>query len=278
MKKIFRETASLSKAELFYYDTKEEKPVIICIHGMYGRAETWSDFIIHYADRYRVIAPDLRGHGRSSKPDGYYTIDEMGEDIRELMEMLGIEHAILVGHSMGGGIVGYLAARYRNMVKAAAILDKTAKGPEKHAPILSSQVKEYDAFTKEWRETFDTRREALECIRMSSGSELETEYFVNSLYEDKSGYHFMFSKQALAAYRANNYDWMDLLSLITCKTLLIKSAGEGCVTKQDFMEMEACLKDAIVYTMSNTNHNVHLAEKEEFYQVFDQFLDSINKQ
>ncbi len=277
MGKVFRETASLRGAELFYYDTKGEKPIIICIHGMYGRAETWSDFIDHYADRYRVIALDLRGHGQSSKPDGYYTIDEMGEDVRELMEMLEVEQAILVGHSMGGGIVGYLAARYQNMVKAAAILDKTAKGPEKHIPVLSSQVKEYDAFTKEWCETFDTRREALKCIRMSSGSELETEYFVNSLYEDKSGYHFLFSKQALAAYRANEYDWMDLLSLITCKTLLIKSAGEGSVTKQDFKEMEACLKDAIVYTMSNTNHNVHLAEKEEFYQVFDQFLNCIKK-
>jgi 2-succinyl-6-hydroxy-2,4-cyclohexadiene-1-carboxylate synthase len=276
MGKIYRETASLSKAELFYYDTKEEKPVMICLHGMYGRAETWSDFIGHYADKYRVIALDLRGHGRSSKPDGYYTYEEMGEDVRELMERLGISQAILVGHSMGAGIAGYLAAAYPNKVQAAAILDKTAKGPKRRIPILSSQVKEYDAFTKGWNEIFDTRKEALECIKKASGSELETEYFVNSLYEDESGYRFLFSKQALAAYRANDYDWMDLLPQISCKTLLIKSAGEGAVTKQDFMEMEACLKDVTVYTMSNENHNVHLAEKEEFYQIFYQFLSNID--
>ena len=201
MGKIYRETASLSKVDLFYYDTKGEKPVMICLHGMYGRAETWSDFINHYADKYRVIAPDLRGHGRSSKPDGYYTFGEMGEDVVELMDRLFIKQAILVGHSMGGGIAGYLAAGYPDKVQAAAILDKTATGPERHIPIPSSQVKEYDAFTKEWNEVFDTRREALECIKRSSGSELETEYFVNSLYEDESGYRFLFSKQALAAYR-----------------------------------------------------------------------------
>ena len=242
MKQIFRETARLSKAELFYYDTKEEKPVIICLHGMYGRAETWSDFISHYADKYRVIAPDLRGHGRSSKPDGYYTFDEMGEDVVELMNRIGVKHAILVGHSMGGGIVGYIASKYPDKIQAAAILDKTAKGPEKHTSFLASQVKEYDAFTKEWNEVFDTRREALECIKRSSGSELETEYFINSLYEDESGYRFLFSKQALAAYRANVYDWMDLLPQISCKTLLLKSAGEGAVTKQDFLEMKSLLK------------------------------------
>ncbi len=276
MGKIYRETASLSNVELFYYDTKEEKPVMICLHGMYGRAETWSDFISHYADKYRVIAPDLRGHGRSSKPDGYYTFDEMGEDVVELMNRLGIKQAILAGHSMGGGIAGYIASRYPDKVQAAAILDKTAKGLKRHIPVLSSQVNEYDAFTKEWNEVFDTRKEALECIKRASGSELETEYFVNSLYEDETGYRFLFSKQALAAYRANEYDWMDLLPQISCKTLLIKSAGEGSVTKQDFLDMEACLKDSIVYIMSNTNHNVHLAEKEEFYQIFDQFLRNID--
>lgn len=276
MGKIYRETASLSNVDLFYYDTKEEKPVMICLHGMYGRAETWSDFISHYADKYRVIAPDLRGHGRSSKPDGYYTFDEMGEDVVELMNRLGIKQAILVGHSMGGGIAGYIASRYPDKVQAAAILDKTAKGLKRHIPVLSSQVNEYDAFTKEWNEVFDTRKEALECIKRASGSELETEYFVNSLYEDETGYRFLFSKQALAAYRANEYDWMDLLPQISCKTLLIKSAGEGSVTKQDFLDMEACLKDSIVYIMSNTNHNVHLAEKEEFYQIFDQFLRNID--
>lgn len=177
---------------------------------------------------------------------------------------------------MGAGIAGYLAAAYPNKVQAAAILDKTAKGPKRRIPILSSQLKEYDAFTKGWNEIFDTRKEALECIKKASGSELETEYFVNSLYEDESGYRFLFSKQALAAYRANDYDWMDLLPQILCKTLLIKSAGEGAVTNQDFMEMEACLKDVTVYTMSNENHNVHLAEKEEFYQIFDQFLSNID--
>ncbi|RFZ76312.1 alpha/beta hydrolase [Lacrimispora amygdalina] len=275
MGKIYRETAGLSKVDLFYYDTKGEKPVMICLHGMYGRAETWSDFFSHYADKYRVIAPDLRGHGRSSKPDGYYTYEEMGEDVVELMDRLGIKQAILVGHSMGGGIVGYIASKYPDKIRAAAILDKTAKGPKRHIPVLSSQVKEYDAFTKEWNEVFDTRREALECIKRASGSELETEYFVNSLYEDESGYRFLFSKQALGAYRANEYDWLDLLPQISCKTLLIKSAGEESVTKQDLLDMEACLKDATVYTMSNTNHNVHLAEKEEFYRIFDQFLNTL---
>ncbi|GLB28616.1 acyl-CoA esterase [Lacrimispora amygdalina] len=275
MGKIYRETAGLSKVDLFYYDTKGEKPVMICLHGMYGRAETWSDFISHYADKYRVIAPDLRGHGRSSKPDGYYTYEEMGEDVVELMDRLGIKQAILVGHSMGGGIVGYIASKYPDKIRAAAILDKTAKGSKRHIPVLSSQVKEYDAFTKEWNEVFDTRREALECIKRASGSELETEYFVNSLYEDESGYRFLFSKQALGAYRANEYGWLDLLPQISCKTLLIKSAGEESVTKQDFLEMEACLKDATVYIMSNTNHNVHLAEKEEFYRIFDQFLNTL---
>lgn len=275
MTKIYRETIQLKGVKLFYYDTKESKPVMICLHGMFGRAETWSDFIYNYADQYRIIALDLRGHGLSGKPDGYFTIDEMGEDVREMMERLQIKQAILVGHSMGGGIAGYLAATSKELVKAVAILDKSAKGPDQHKPILSSQVKEKVTFTKDWKDVFDTRKEAVECIKRSSGSDLETQYFINSLHEDISGYQFLFSKEALAAYLANYYGWMDLLSQISCKTLLIKSAGEDSVSTQDFNEMKSITKNALTYTMSNTNHNVHLADKEEFYKIFDQFLESI---
>jgi len=273
MTKIYRETIQLKEAELFYYDTEEEKPVIICLHGLYGRAETWSDFISHYGEKYRILAPDFRGHGRSSKPDGYYTMDEMGEDIAEMLQKLKIKTAIFVGHSMGGAVAGYLAATYPKKVKAVAILDKTAKGPEKHMPRLASQIKEEDVFTGNWKDVFDTRKEAIQCIEASSESELETQYFINSLIEEKSGYRFLFSKKAVAAYRANYCEWMELLFKIKCPTLFVKSAGEETTSSQDLEEMKICVNKAVLYTMASENHNVHLSDPEEFYKIFDLFLE-----
>jgi pimeloyl-ACP methyl ester carboxylesterase len=101
--KIYRNVARLKNAEMFYLDTRTDGPTILCLHGRWGRAETWSDFIRHYGNRYRVIAPDQRGHGLSSKPLSNYTAEEMAEDIIQLLNFLNIESVILVGHSMGGG-------------------------------------------------------------------------------------------------------------------------------------------------------------------------------
>ncbi|WP_211296438.1 alpha/beta fold hydrolase [Paenibacillus donghaensis] len=58
---IYRNIAKLNNVELFYLDTQTEGPVILCLHGRWGRAETWVDFMKHYGDHYRVIAPDQRG-------------------------------------------------------------------------------------------------------------------------------------------------------------------------------------------------------------------------
>jgi len=46
--KIYRTIANLNRIDMFYFDTKADAPTILCIHGRWGRAETWSDFINHY--------------------------------------------------------------------------------------------------------------------------------------------------------------------------------------------------------------------------------------
>jgi pimeloyl-ACP methyl ester carboxylesterase len=124
--KIYRNIAKLKDIDMFYFDTKTEGPVILCLHGLWGRAETWHDFINQYGKEYRIIAPDQRGHGLTSKPESGYTAEEMGEDIIELLKYLNIDSIILVGHSMGGAIAGHLAALHPEYIKAVAILDESA--------------------------------------------------------------------------------------------------------------------------------------------------------
>ena len=75
--KIYRSIAKLKNIDMFYFDTKTQGRTILCLHGMYGRAETWVDFIEHYGTQYRIIAPDQRGHGLSSKPVSKYTVEEI---------------------------------------------------------------------------------------------------------------------------------------------------------------------------------------------------------
>lgn len=77
-------------------------PPVVFIHGWTANRHRWDHQVSTLAKTHRVIRYDLRGHGESDVPSGGYTIAQMAEDLRALLDHLGIERATLVGHSMGG--------------------------------------------------------------------------------------------------------------------------------------------------------------------------------
>lgn len=267
--KIYRNVTKLKNIEMFYFDTKTSNPneTIICLHGLWGRAETWYDFIKHYGKNYRIIAPDQRGHGLSSKPDSMYTAEEMAEDVKDLIDFLNIKSAIIVGHSMGGGIAAYFTHLYPEYVKALAILDKSS--------VHQKEKVTADPITKDWSMPFLSLDDARNTIRKAMESDFSYNYFLKSLMETVEGYKMMFDSNAIALILSNFEDWSHLLPEIECLTLLIKSKGEGSVKNEDFLKMKSLIKNSMAFEMSHPDHNVMLANKEEFYGYFDKFLDSI---
>lgn len=77
-------------------------PAILLIHGIGDSSATWADLIPELARNHTVIAPDLLGHGASDKPRADYSVAAYANGIRDLLGVLGIERATLVGHSLGG--------------------------------------------------------------------------------------------------------------------------------------------------------------------------------
>ncbi|AIQ12873.1 alpha/beta fold hydrolase [Paenibacillus durus] len=263
--KIHRNIVKLKNVELFYFDTRTEGPAILCLHGRWGRAETWVDFIEHYGQHYRIIAPDQRGHGLSSKPISKYTAEEMAEDMIELLDFLKIDSVIAVGHSMGGRVAGYLAALYPKYVKALAILDRSASGPANPNTPPLDQIPTTDPLTKDWPLPFSSLTEAQDFIRQAMDSSLSYQYFINSLTETAEGYQMMFSSQAMAASIAYDEDWFHLLPSLKCPVLLIRAKGNDAVSDEDFVKMQSLIPNCLAREVSHPDHNVHLGNKEVFY-------------
>lgn len=80
-------------------------PAIMLVHGIAGTGATWTDVMERLAGKYTLIAPDLPGHGVSDKPVGDYSLGSLASMLRDLMVTIGHEHATMVGHSLGGGVV-----------------------------------------------------------------------------------------------------------------------------------------------------------------------------
>jgi pimeloyl-ACP methyl ester carboxylesterase len=79
-------------------------PPVVLIHGMVNSSRHWEAVARRLASDYTVIAPDLIGHGDSATPRGDYSLGAHAAAIRDLLAVIGIDRATIVGHSLGGGV------------------------------------------------------------------------------------------------------------------------------------------------------------------------------
>lgn len=104
------------------YSDQGKGDVIVLLHGFCGSAEYWEKVIPGLTAHYRVIAPDLRGHGASDAPLGAYTIEQMADDVLSLLNALEIQECYLLGHSLGGYITLSFAQRHASRLKGFGLI------------------------------------------------------------------------------------------------------------------------------------------------------------
>lgn len=113
------------------YRQAGEGPVVVLIHGMAGSSSTWRDVMPDLAADHTVVAPDLLGSGRSSKPaTGDYSLGAAATLLRDLMVALGIERATIVGQSLGGGIAMQFAYQYPERCERLVLVGSGGLGRE----------------------------------------------------------------------------------------------------------------------------------------------------
>lgn len=105
-----------------YYEWRGEGPTLILLHTSSGYGRMWDYLASHLHTQFHIYTPDQRGHGDSSGPDGGYTAEEYAEDLRAFMEALGIEQAVLAGHSLGGRVAQVFAAMYPRRTQAILLV------------------------------------------------------------------------------------------------------------------------------------------------------------
>jgi len=124
---------------------------IVFVHGYAGCAETWEPQINYFAKDYRVIAPDLRGHGQSDAPFTRYTMSELVEDIDTIAKKLELpETFFLAGHSFGGSICVEYVTAHPERVEKLILISTAGEYPLPRATSLLSRVPTA-AFRPLWR-------------------------------------------------------------------------------------------------------------------------------
>ena len=112
------------------YRMEGSGPAVLLLHGIAGSSRTWRDVIPRLTDRFTVIAPDLMGHGSSGKPRGDYSLGAFASGIRDLLEVLDVEAATVVGQSFGGGVAMQLAYQHPERCERLVLVDSGGLGRE----------------------------------------------------------------------------------------------------------------------------------------------------
>lgn len=106
-----------------YYEVHGEGQPLVFIHGLGSSTRDWEFQVPEFSRSYQVITFDLRGHGRSDKPEGPYHLPMFAADLAGLLSALGLAAAHIVGISLGGAIAFQFAVDYPAMVRTLTIVN-----------------------------------------------------------------------------------------------------------------------------------------------------------
>jgi len=117
--------AHLNGIDIAYESYGDGFPIVLA-HGLAATKEMWDGQIGPFMERYRVVVYDARGHGESGSPpvdDAGYTMEQLVDDQKALMDRLGIEQAYICGLSLGGMIAMRFALKYPASTRALLLCD-----------------------------------------------------------------------------------------------------------------------------------------------------------
>ncbi len=215
----------------------ESRPPVLCVHGLSANCRCWDVMANAITPDYRVLALDLRGRGLSDKPESGYSVEHHVRDLECLMENLGLQRPVLMGHSLGALIVLTFAARYPDRVSGVILVDGAGVlTPEQMGRVLAGIKPSIDRLGKVYR-SFD---EYLEHMKKAPFLhpwlpayevyfQYETETADGGLRSRVRPEHIVEELRNLGKTSAT-----DLYANVRCPVLIIK-ATEGMLSPDDIL-------------------------------------------
>lgn len=230
--------AKLSAIDLWPPETDR---TIMFVHGYAGCAETWEFQINHFAREFRVIAPDLRGHGQSDAPYTEYTMEEMVEDLHAIVEKLQVpQRFILVGHSFGGSICVEYANAHPERLEKLILIATAGEYPLPRAAAYAYRIP--TAFFRPWWQ-----------YRPRWNAEI----------------HVM---KRMMFNNMRKWEGWPLLRNISTSTLIITGERDTYFPRYVFEEVGKMVPGAEIYDVGSAKHKVQLERHQAVNRSIERFV------
>ncbi len=251
-------TITVEGLKIAYFD-RGEGPIVLLLHGWGAPAATYRLLIDHLSSYCRVIAPDLPGFGDSEEPPVPWTSARFAAFVQSFAAALGIEEAVLIGHSNGGRIALHLLAEGCTFaVNKAILMDSAGLKPHRGFSYY------YKVYTYKAARMFFS----LPVIRSLFPNAVEKARQKRGSADYRSASPVMRQSMVLAV----NQDLSHLLPHVKVSTLLIWGEKDTATPLCDGRKMERLIPDAGLVTLAGAGHFAFAEQWPQCRRVLDVFL------
>lgn len=258
-----------SGVEIAYYDSGTGEPIVF-LHSFGHNKNLWSPQLTYFLERgWRVVAPDLPGHGESTFVATAHTVDSIAQGYIELLDTLGLRRVVLVGTSLGGYIALRMWARKADMIRAFVLSNTKA---EKDSDEIVARRRAQIANIQ--------RHGLAEFIRTGAPKRLSPTTLEQRpwVLDAIAMMNFTVSAEVNAATLeaiALKDDDTAMLSTIDVPTLIISGSDDMFIPKTSAQALKDSIKSSELRTMQNTGHASSLENPTQFNSLVDAFLTSL---
>ncbi|RMT66944.1 Menaquinone biosynthesis related protein MenX [Pseudomonas savastanoi pv. nerii] len=239
---------------------------VLLLHGLGSSCQDWEYQIPALASQYRVIVMDMRGHGRSDKPYGRYSIQAMSNDVEALIEHLRLGPVHLIGLSMGGMIGFQLAVDQPHLLTSLCIVNSAPQVKVRSAGDLWQLARRW---TLSRIVSMRTLGEALGKLLFPKPEQADLRRKMAERWGKNDKRAYLASFDAIVGWGVENK-----LGRITCPTLII--AAEHDYTPVSLKEAYVKrLPNARLLVIKDSRHATPLDQPEQFNRTLLEFMASI---
>lgn len=254
-------------------------PGVLLLHGLMGRASHWAATARWLSDRYRAVALDQRGHGRSDKPaDGPFTREAFVADAEAAVESLELGPAIVIGHAMGALTAWRLAAERPDLVRALIVCDMRA------APPGAASQREWGEWFRAWPVPFATLADVRKWFGeddpwVERPSPARGDFYAEVMAERADGWRPVFSRRQMLRIResfVHDAHW-DELARVRCPTLVVRGP-DGQLGRAEAQEMVRVLPRGAYAEVPDAGHLVHYDHPARWHAAIGPFLEELDEE
>jgi pimeloyl-ACP methyl ester carboxylesterase len=243
-------------------------PPVILIHGYTDNARDWVPLIPYLSKKSRLIAVDIRGHGRSDKPECCYARIDFAYDIKLLLDVLHIPRADMVGHSLGSMITQVLAEQWPDRVRKVVLISSTGGPPPCSPP--KKPAFDYAAEIRKLKEPIDPDSPFM--IAWWDSPKPVNPDFIRRQRRDAANIPLAVWL-AVLEQGANPADLQRTLPKLQAPALLIWGSDDPIMEEEVRQTLRDALPAAAVKVFSGLGHNPFWEDPQAVAQVINKFLD-----